>query len=109
MCLDNCAALAAQLQQQLLVWLRQLLQMNHVAGGHIDVLASCCCPRTLRLPCRLLHQQMAFQDYFSLIAFFIFLRETLEASVIIAVLLQCMNRTSPRLKKQGELFNSCHS
>lgn len=32
-------------------------------------------------------------------AFFIFLRETLEASVIIAVLLQCMNRTCPRLKK----------
>jgi len=45
--------------------------------------------------------QMAFQDYFSVIAFFIFLRETLEASVIIAVLLQCMNRTCPRLKKQG--------
>eukprot|EP00775_Hariotina_reticulata_P003265 gene3265-3543_t len=43
---------------------------------------------------------MAFQDYFSVIAFFIFLRETLEASVIIAVLLQCMNRTCPRLKKQ---------
>ncbi len=46
---------------------------------------------------------MAFQDYFSLVAFFIFLRETLEASVIIAVLLQCMNRTAPMLKKQGEL------
>jgi len=60
-------------------------------------------------PCCLLHKQMAFQDYFSLIAFFIFLRETLEASVIIAVLLQCMNRTSPRLKKQGELLKSCHS
>jgi high-affinity Fe2+/Pb2+ permease len=44
---------------------------------------------------------MAFQDYFSVVAFFIFLRETLEASVIIAVLLQCMNRTCPRLKKQG--------
>jgi hypothetical protein len=28
------------------------------------------------------------QDYFSIVAFFIFLRETLEASVIIAVLLQ---------------------
>jgi hypothetical protein len=35
------------------------------------------------------------------VAFFIFLRETLEASVIIAVLLQCMNRTMPRLKRQG--------
>lgn len=45
---------------------------------------------------------MAFQDYFSLVAFFIFLRETLEAAVIIAVLLQCMNRTAPRLKRQGE-------
>lgn len=45
---------------------------------------------------------MAFQDYFSVVAFFIFLRETLEASVIIAVLLQCMNRTAPRLKKQGK-------
>jgi high-affinity Fe2+/Pb2+ permease len=45
---------------------------------------------------------MAFQDYFSVVAFFIFLRETLEASVIIAVLLQSMNRTAPRLKKQGE-------
>lgn len=44
---------------------------------------------------------MAFQDYFSVVAFFVFLRETLEASVIIAVLLQCMNRTAPRLKKQG--------
>jgi high-affinity Fe2+/Pb2+ permease len=44
---------------------------------------------------------MAFQDYFSVVAFFIFLRETLEASVIIAVLLQSMNRTAPRLKKQG--------
>jgi high-affinity Fe2+/Pb2+ permease len=44
---------------------------------------------------------MAFQDYFSLVAFFIFLRETLEAAVIIAVLLQCMNRTAPRLKRQG--------
>ncbi|KAI8471619.1 MAG: iron permease FTR1 family-domain-containing protein [Monoraphidium minutum] len=43
---------------------------------------------------------MAFQDYFSIVAFFIFLRETLEASVIIAVLLQCMNRTYPRLKRQ---------
>lgn len=43
---------------------------------------------------------MAFQDYFSIVAFFIFLRETLEASVIIAVLLQCMNRTMPRLKRQ---------
>ena len=36
-------------------------------------------------------------------AFFIFLRETLEASVIIAVLLQVMNRTMPGLKRQGEL------
>jgi high-affinity Fe2+/Pb2+ permease len=54
---------------------------------------------------------MAFQDYFSLVAFFIFLRETLEAAVIIAVLLQCMNRTAPRLKRQGEgsCHNSCHS
>ncbi|GBF96952.1 plasma membrane iron permease [Raphidocelis subcapitata] len=43
---------------------------------------------------------MAFQDYFSIVAFFIFLRETLEASVIIAVLLQVMNRTLPRLKRQ---------
>lgn len=43
------------------------------------------------------------QDYFSIVAFFIFLRETLEASVIIAVLLQVMNRTMPRLKRQGEL------
>lgn len=41
-----------------------------------------------------------FETYFSLVAFFIFLRETLEASVIIAVLLQCMNRTYPRLKRQ---------
>ena len=41
------------------------------------------------------------QDYFSIVAFFIFLRETLEAAVIIAVLLQCMNRTMPRLKRQG--------
>lgn len=41
----------------------------------------------------------SFQDVFSLVAFFIFLRETLEASVIIAVLLQCMNRTAPRLKR----------
>eukprot|EP00878_Enallax_costatus_P000214 GHUV01000275.1.p1 GENE.GHUV01000275.1~~GHUV01000275.1.p1 ORF type:complete len:461 (+),score=117.55 GHUV01000275.1:285-1667(+) len=40
-----------------------------------------------------------FQEVFSIVAFFIFLRETLEASVIIAVLLQCMNRTCPRLKK----------
>ena len=45
---------------------------------------------------------MAFSDYFSLVAFFIFLRETIEASVIIAVLLQCMNRTTPRVKKWGE-------
>lgn len=45
---------------------------------------------------------MAFQDFFSVVAFFIFLRETLEASVIIAVLLQCMNRTAPRLKRFGE-------
>jgi high-affinity Fe2+/Pb2+ permease len=45
---------------------------------------------------------MAFQDYFSVVAFFIFLRETLEAAVIIAVLLQCMNRTAPMLKKQGK-------
>ncbi|KIY96211.1 Plasma membrane iron permease [Monoraphidium neglectum] len=43
---------------------------------------------------------MAFQDYFSIVAFFIFLRETLEAAVIIAVLLQVMNRTMPRLKRQ---------
>eukprot|EP00882_Tetradesmus_deserticola_P007742 GHRQ01008152.1.p1 GENE.GHRQ01008152.1~~GHRQ01008152.1.p1 ORF type:complete len:469 (+),score=258.99 GHRQ01008152.1:358-1764(+) len=43
---------------------------------------------------------VAFQDIFSVVAFFIFLRETLEASVIIAVLLQCMNRTMPRLKRQ---------
>ncbi|KAF8056339.1 SHM4 [Scenedesmus sp. PABB004] len=43
---------------------------------------------------------VAFQEIFSVVAFFIFLRETLEASVIIAVLLQCMNRTAPRLKKQ---------
>jgi high-affinity iron transporter len=42
----------------------------------------------------------SFETYFSLVAFFIFLRETLEASVIIAVLLQCMNRTYPRLKRQ---------
>lgn len=48
---------------------------------------------------------MAFQDYFSVVAFFIFLRETLEASVIIAVLLQCMNRTAPRLKRQGKTVN----
>jgi hypothetical protein len=45
---------------------------------------------------------VAFHDIFSVVAFFIFLRETLEASVIIAVLLQCMNRTMPRLKRQGE-------
>lgn len=43
----------------------------------------------------------SFQDVFSLVAFFIFLRETLEASVIIAVLLQVMNRTAPRLKRYG--------
>ncbi|WIA14953.1 hypothetical protein OEZ85_001664 [Tetradesmus obliquus] len=43
---------------------------------------------------------VAFHDIFSVVAFFIFLRETLEASVIIAVLLQCMNRTMPRLKRQ---------
>lgn len=45
---------------------------------------------------------VAFHDIFSVVAFFIFLRETLEASVIIAVLLQSMNRTMPRLKRQGE-------
>jgi high-affinity Fe2+/Pb2+ permease len=45
---------------------------------------------------------VAFHDIFSVVAFFVFLRETLEASVIIAVLLQCMNRTMPRLKRQGE-------
>jgi high-affinity Fe2+/Pb2+ permease len=39
---------------------------------------------------------------FSPVAFFIFMRETLEASVIVAVLLQCMNRTMPRLKRWGE-------
>jgi high-affinity Fe2+/Pb2+ permease len=39
---------------------------------------------------------------FSPVAFFIFMRETLEASVIVAVLLQCMNRTFPRLKRWGE-------
>lgn len=50
---------------------------------------------------------MGFQDYFSVVAFFIFLRETLEASVIIAVLLQCMNRTCPRLKKQGVWWGWC--
>jgi high-affinity Fe2+/Pb2+ permease len=42
----------------------------------------------------------SFETYFSLVAFFIFLRETLEASVIIAVLLQCTSRTYPRLKRQ---------
>ena len=45
-------------------------------------------------------QQQHRQDYFSIVAFFIFLRETLEASVIIAVLLQVMNRTLPHLKRQ---------
>ncbi|KAF6252474.1 iron permease FTR1 family-domain-containing protein [Scenedesmus sp. NREL 46B-D3] len=43
---------------------------------------------------------VAFHDIFSVVAFFIFLRETLEASVIIAVLLQGIDRTMPRLKRQ---------
>lgn len=43
---------------------------------------------------------MAAQDYFSIVVFFIIMREALEASVIVSILLQVMNRVSPRLKRQ---------
>lgn len=38
--------------------------------------------------------------YFSVVAFFVLLRETIEASVIVAVVLQCLNKTLPRMKRQ---------
>lgn len=40
--------------------------------------------------------------YFSIIALFILFRETVEASIIVSVLLQFLSRSFPQLKKQGE-------
>ena len=45
---------------------------------------------------------MAENQYFSVLALFILFRETLEAAVIVSVLLQYMNRTKPALKRPGE-------
>ncbi len=44
---------------------------------------------------------MALSEYFSVIALFILFRETVEASIIVAVLLQFLNRSFPHLKRQG--------
>jgi hypothetical protein len=44
---------------------------------------------------------MAENKYFSVLALFILFRETLEAAVIVSVLLQYMNRTKPAFKRPG--------
>jgi hypothetical protein len=49
--------------------------------------------------------------YFSIIALFIVFRETIEASLIVGVLLQFLSRSFPHLKKQGDHRHiiSCHA
>jgi high-affinity iron transporter len=47
---------------------------------------------------------MAENKHFSVLALFILFRETLEAAVIISVLLQYMNRTRPAYKRPGALL-----
>ncbi len=49
----------------------------------------------------LLYKMAEENKYFSVLALFIIFRETLEAAVIISVLLQYMNRTKPAFKRPG--------
>jgi high-affinity iron transporter len=41
-------------------------------------------------------------DYFSIYALFVLFRESIEASIIVSVLLQFLARSFPQLKKQGK-------
>jgi hypothetical protein len=48
-------------------------------------------------------------QYFSIIALFIIFRETIEASIIVSVLLQFLHRSFPVLKRQGVFACSPYS